>query len=159
MSTFYTKSQSDAQAAVVGARIKTATSPSNIKAGLEGLPDTNLLTDAERTKLSELESSKFMGSFTSSSAIPTVGATAGSYADVDAGAGETVQRWIYDVDTGAFVQSTGNIAGETAASVKAKYESNANTNAYTDAEKSKLAGLVEAPDINDFIAALDGALA
>ena len=58
-----------------------------------------------------------------------------------------------------FVKSASSVAGETAASVKTKYESNANTNAFTDAQKSKLDDLIEATDITDFTAALDGALA
>ena len=42
----------------------------------------------------------------------------------------------------------GATADQTAAQIKAKYESNTNTNAFTDAEKSKLANTVEATDPN-----------
>lgn len=159
MSEFYTKSQIDAQATVVGQRIKTATNAATLAAAIDGVADRNIITDAERAKLSSLESSKFLGTFTSVGAIPTVSAVAGSYADVDDGAGGDTQRYIWDADGSQFVPSTSQLAGETAATVKTKYESNANTNAFTDAEKAKLAAFVEAPDIADFTAALDAALA
>ena len=159
MAQYYTKVQTDAQAQVVGERIKTATNAATLATKIDALPDRNLLTDAERTKLSGLEGTKFLGTFTSSGAIPTIGAVAGSYADVDAGIGQDAERWIYDVNDSKFVKSGSSIAGETAASIKTKYESNANTNAFTDAQKTKLDGLIEASDITDFTAALDGALA
>jgi hypothetical protein len=38
---------------------------------------------------------------------------------------------------------------ETAASIKSKYESNSNTNAYTDSEKTKLAGISAGAQVND----------
>ena len=159
MAQHYTKQQSDGQAVVIGSRIKTATNPSTLATKIDALPDRNFITDAERAKLSSLEGSKFMGTFTLASAIPLVGAVAGSYAHVDAGIGADVELYIFDVNDNKFVKSGSGIAGETAASVKTKYESNANTNAFTDAQKSKLDGLVEAVDITDFTAALDGALA
>ena len=159
MAQYYTKQQSDNQATVIGARIKTATDAATLATKIDALPDRNLLTDAERTKLSGLEGTKFLGTFLTSVAIPVVGAVAGSYADVDAGVGTNAERWIYDVNDSKFVKSTSAIAGETPASIKTKYESNANTNAFTDAQKSKLDGLIEATDITDFTAALDGALA
>ena len=92
----------------------------------------------KKQKLASLESSKFLGTFLTSDDIPLDKAVAGSYADVDAGVGETISRWIYDVASGAFVQATGEVAGETAASIKTKYELNTDT--------------------TDFITALDGAL-
>lgn len=159
MAEYYTKPQADAQAAVIGARIKTATDPAALATAIDGVADRNLLTDAERTKLSGLEGSKFLGTFASIGAVPTNGAVAGSYADVDAGVGSDVERYVYDADDDTFVLLGSSIPGETAASIKTKYESNANTNAFTDAEQTKLAGLVEAADISDFTAALDAALA
>lgn len=159
MAIHYTKQQSDSQATVIGARIKTATNPATLATKIDALPDRNFITDAERTKLSGLEGTKFLGTFTLPSAIPVVGAVAGSYAHVDAGVGADVELYIYDVNDNKFVKSGSSIAGETAASTKAKYESNANTNAFTDAQKTKLDGLIEATDITGFTAALDGALA
>lgn len=159
MAKYYSKEQIDSQASVIGARIKTATDAAKLASAIDALPDRNILSDSERSKLSSLEGSKFLGTFLTSSAIPTVGAVEGSYADVDGGAGNNVERWIYDVTDSKFVKSVSQIAGETAATIKTKYESNANTNAFTDADKTKLDGIVEADNISDFTAALDGALA
>jgi hypothetical protein len=159
MSDYYSKSQTDAQATVIGARIKTATNAETLAAAIDATSDRNILTDAERTKLSGLESSKFLGTFATSGAIPTVGAVAGSYADVDGGVGVDVERWVYDVDDDVFIKLAGAVGGETSSSIKTKYEANANTNAFTDAEKAKLAAFVEATDIADFTAAIDAALA
>lgn len=159
MAIFYTKAQQDQFAGVVGTRIKEETDAVKMANKIDAVPDRNLLTDAERDKLSGLEGSKFLGTFLTSSAIPTVGAVAGSYADVDSGIDGDVERWVYDATDSKFVRLASNIAGETASSVKTKYESNANTNAFTDAHKIKLDGIIEASDISDAIAALDGALA
>lgn len=140
MSLFYTKEQIDAQGAHM------ATSIGNkIKEGMDNLP---------------LES-KFLGTFLTSDDIPLDKAVEGSYADVDAGVGETVSRWIYDVDSGAFVQATGEVAEETSASVKEKYESNPNTNAFTDKHKTTLEalqGLAPADSIESFLDAFNSAM-
>lgn len=155
----YTKAQIDAQAAVVGQRIKTATNPDTLASAIDALPDRNILTDDERAKLASLESSRFLGTFLDVSSIPTVDAVPGSYADVDGGAGADVVRYVFDADDGTFKVAGGTVAGETPATIKTKYESNANTNAFEDAEKAKLAALVAAPGISDYTAALDAALA
>lgn len=159
MSKFYTAPQIDQIMAVAGDRLKKRTIPLTIATSIYALADHNQFTDAERSKLSSLEGSRFLGTFLTVSAIPTVNAVAGSYADVDAGAGSDAERYIYDADTKKFVKSVSQIAGETAASIKTKYEGNANTNAFTDAHKTKLDGITEAADITDATAALDGALA
>jgi len=159
MSLFYTKSQQDAMGTVIGGRIKDATNPASIATAIDALFDRNILTDAERTKLSGLESSKFMGTYTTSTAIPVVSASTGSYAHVDAGVGSDVELWIYDVNDNVFIKSNSEIAGDTAASIKTKYESNANTNVFTDSQQTKLNGLIEATGVTDFTAALYGALA
>ena len=122
MSVFYTKAQIDAQ----GVHMATAIG-NKIREFVSSLPLP--------------ESSRFLGTFLTSDNIPLDKAVAGSYADVDAGSGETVTRWIYDVDSGAFVPAAGEVAGETSASVKEKYESNPNTNAFTDSLRSKLESL------------------
>lgn len=157
-STFYDKAQIDAIMAIIGNRITVETDPAAVKAFLDGIADTNFLTDAERTKLAGLEGSKFLGTFTSAGAIPTVSAVPGSYADVDAGVGNDVTRYIWDDDDNQFVEQGGSVAGETAASVKTKYESNADTNAFTDARLTKLDALTLAANTNDAVAALDGAI-
>lgn len=160
MSTFYTTAQVDEQAGLIGQRIRT------IKTESKAYTDSVALTAEERTKLGGLESSKFLGTFLTSEDIPTIGAIAGNYADVDAGIDSTVERWIYDADSAVFVRSKGEIAGETSASIKTKYESNPNTNVFTDAEKAKLEGLSQAvapsietaTDISSFLAALDSSI-
>lgn len=136
MTTFYTKVQQDEQAGAIGQRIR------KVSTDLTAYIDTKVLTIEERDKLAGLESSKYLGTYLSAEAIPTEGATSGNYADVDAGPEATVERWIYDADSEVFVKSFSDIAGETSASVKAKYEENPNTNAFTDAEKTKLSTLV-----------------
>lgn len=159
MSLVYTADQNDAQAGIVGAAIKNATTAAAIKAKYESNTDTNNFTDAEKSKLASLEGSKFLGTFLTASAIPVVGAVAGSYADVDAGVGQDVQRYIFDVDDEKFVKSSSSVAGETAASIKTKYESNADTNAFTDAEKTKLSEISYAANITSWQTAFDAALA
>lgn len=63
-------------------------------------------------------------------------------------------------DFGSPTTATGG-ASETAASIKTKYESNENTNVFTDADKQKLDGLSDitaATDIFSFVAAFNAAL-
>lgn len=157
--TFYTKTDIDSIMGVAGSRIASKVAPDTLKTSLEGLTDTNFLTDAERTKLSSLEGSKFLGTYTSVASIPTVDATAGSYADVDEGTGSDVSRYIWDADDNTFVKQGGSVAGETAASVKTKYESNADTNAFTNTLKDKLEALTVASSTTDAIAAFDAGMA
>lgn len=153
MTTFYTTEQIDEQAGVIGRYLKT------VSTDLTEYIDTSVLSAEE--KLASLESSKFLGTFLTSDAIPLDKAVAGSYADVDAGSGETISRWIYDVASGAFVQATGEVAGETSTSVKEKYESNPNTNAFTDNHKTileALQGLAPATSIESFLDAFNTAM-
>jgi hypothetical protein len=156
MSEYYNKAQMDAIAAIIGNRITQETDPATLKTQIDALADTGFITDAERSKLSGLESSKYRGLFASVGALPGTG-SAGDYADVDTGVGNDVQRYIWDDDDNAWV-AQGSGGTLTAAQIKTEYESNADTNAFTDAEKSKLAALTEAANINDFTAALDGAI-
>lgn len=159
MALIYTVEQNNAQAGITAAAIKNATTAAAIKAKYESNTNTNSFTDADKSKLATLEGSKFLGTFLTPSAIPVVGAVAGSYADVDAGEGQDVQRYIFDVNDAKFVKSSSDIAGETSASVKTKYEANADTNAFTDAEKTKLAELTYAPNTTAWQAAFEAALA
>jgi hypothetical protein len=159
MSELYTKAQGDAQAAVIGNRIKARTTPAAIKAALLANADTNVMTDAEKAKLAAVESSKYRGTFASFAALPLTGNVAGSYAHYDAGAGAAVKMAIWDVSDSVWRDVEGTSTAETAGSVKTKYESNPDTNAFTDAEQAKLAGITDAPNITAFTAALDAALA
>lgn len=67
-------------------------------------------------------------------------ATAGDQAYVDAGAGSPMSLYFYDSDDGWV--TNGGTSNLTAAEIKTLYEDNADTNAFTDAEKTKLATTV-----------------
>lgn len=153
---FYTQQQIDQQASIIGQRLR------GISADLTEYIDSSGMTTEERQKLATLESSKFLGTFLSSDEIPLDKAVAGSYADVDAGPEDFVQRWIFDVDSSVFVQATSlNGGGDTASTVKMKYESNLNTNAFTDSHKSileALQGLAPAASIESFLEAFNLAM-
>ncbi len=114
-----------------------------IKVAYEGEANTNGFTDAEKTKLAGLETSRFLGTFLNVSALetahPASSALAGQYADVDGGIGSDVERYILDDTDNTWKPAGGTPTSETAASIKTKYESNADTNAFTDAEKANLA--------------------
>ncbi|GAB5451820.1 MAG: hypothetical protein Hals2KO_21480 [Halioglobus sp.] len=114
-----------------------------IKSLYEGESNTNAFTDSEKTKLAGLESSRFLGTYTSLGSLQTAhpSPAEGSYAHVDAGVGQEVAVYIWDDDDSSYHQQAAASSAETAASVKSKYESNPDTNAYTDAEQSKLAGV------------------
>ena len=157
INSYYTKVQVDEQATIIGQHLK------YIKTNLKEYVDASALTPAEREKLEGLEGSKFLGTFLSAELIPRENAVAGSYADVDAGSEEFVQRWIYDVDSGVFVRiASVNGGGDTATTIKAKYESNSDTNAFTDSHKTlleSLASLTPTTDITSFLEAFNAAIA
>lgn len=96
-------------ATVVNAEKQAILTGADIKKSYEAQPDTNAFTDAEKAKLDGIEA----------------GAQVNKVEDVQL-AGESV----LDAST-----KTANI---TAAGIKTAYESNADTNAFTDAEKAKL---------------------
>lgn len=157
----YTKAQVDGIATVIGDRIKNRTNETHIIGVISSANDANVITDAERAAIATIEPSKFLGQFPDLAALNTAHQATGApgqYATlVNTGSDDTEAIW--DADAGAFIDSGAAVTGETAASVKTKYESNANTNAFTDAEKSKLAALSVAAAITDFTSALDAALA
>lgn len=102
----------------------------------KGLSDTNF-TQVEKDKLSALESSKFVGLFVSESALPSTGSE-GDYANVDGGVGSDVYRVIWDSNDNKWVKIQGVSTELTDAQIKQQYESNPDTNAFTDDEKAKL---------------------
>lgn len=147
-----------AATAAQGALADTAVQPDALASGLAlkvdkaagyGLSQANFTVD-EKSKLAGLESSRFKGLFASlaalQSAFPT--ASAGDYADVDAGPAEKVRRYIWDDDDNEWVAQAGSADQLTSAQVKALYESNPDTNAFTGAEKTKLAGIAAAATAN-----------
>ncbi|PRY10279.1 concanavalin A-like lectin/glucanase superfamily protein [Pontibacter ummariensis] len=114
-----------------------------VKEAGKGL-STNDYTTAEKEKLAGLDGPHFKGTYTTLSALQTAHPTAvaGDYAHVDGGAGADVAEYIWDTDDSKWVLQQGNSTSETAASIKTKYESNPDTNAFTDALKTKLEGIV-----------------
>ncbi|QGH74830.1 hypothetical protein MAL1_00083 [Bacteriophage DSS3_MAL1] len=114
-----------------------------IKSAYEGEANTNAFTDAEKAKLAGLEEGKFKGSYLNESALNSAHPTAdvGSYAFVDAGIGTDALLYIWDDDDSDWVVSSSGGGTDTPADIKTKYESNADTNAFTDAEKAKLSGI------------------
>ena len=112
----------------------------SIKTKYESNLDTNAYTDAEKTKLAGLESSKFVGQYPDLASLQTAYPTApvGSYAYVDGGVGQDVTKYIWDNNDSEWVEQLGESAEETPATIKAKYESNPDTNAFTDAEQTNL---------------------
>lgn len=114
-----------------------------IKAQYENNPDSNAFTDAEKSKLATLESSKFLGEFPTLAALQTAfpSPAAGSYANVDTGVGSDVERYAWDSDDSIYVLQLGESAALTDAQIKTQYENNPDTNAFTDANQTKLAGI------------------
>jgi hypothetical protein len=112
------------------------------KDGTKVLSDTNY-TQAEKDKLAGLESSHFKGLYNSVTALETAHptASAGDYANVDLGTGNKVSRYAWDVDDSKWEAQSGESTEETAASIKTKYESNPDTNAFTDNDKAKVDGI------------------
>src|SRR5699024_217265 len=76
------------------------------------------------------------GVFTSKAALDAgvSNPVAGDYADVDAGVGHDAERYIWDSNDNKWVAQA-SATGITAAQVKQMYESNPDTNAFTDTEK------------------------
>lgn len=115
-------------------------------------------TLAEKNKLAGLESSKFKGLYATLAALKTAlpegaGSSAwnatnvgGFYADADA-SGSDVKRYIWDASDKKWVvqQSATDL---TAAQVKGMYESNPDTNAFTDAFMSKLNSIAAGAEVN-----------
>lgn len=121
-----------------------ATDPLEMANAIDALEDKNIMTDAQKAKLEALKTSKYLGTYLTSEEIPLEGAEAGNYADVDSGEPDVdTERWIYDADSLKFVKAISVPASETSESVKEKYESNEDTNTFTDSEKAKLEGLIE----------------
>ena len=104
-----------------------------------GLSEEDFTTE-EKSKLAGLDSNHFKGGYTTLSALTSAHPTgiAGDTATVDLGVGSDVVTYIWDVNDSKWVQEKGLGTTETAASIKTKYESNADTNAFTNTLKAKL---------------------
>lgn len=141
-----------------GALAETAVQPAALSAGLAskvdkltgyGLSQENF-TPAEKAKLAGLESSSYKGTYLNLAALQTAhpAAEPGAYADVDAGVSDPVLRYIWDASDGQWVAQAGSADPVTAAQVKTLYESNPDTNAFSDAEQAKLAGVAAGATAN-----------
>lgn len=119
------------------------------------LSDNNF-TDDEKTKLSGLEGPHFKGTYPSLQALEdaVIEAVAGDYADVDGGEGQETFRCIWDVSNEQWVPQLGESTDVTGAQVKSLYESQPDTNAFTDSEKEKLEGIATGATKNSTDSAL-----
>lgn len=108
----------------------------------KGLSDTNF-TQAEKDKLAGLESSHFKGQYISLEALQEAFplSTAGDYANVDEGVGHDVIRYVWDTSDSDWLPQLGASAQLTATQIKEEYESNPDTNVFSDIEKTKLEGI------------------
>ncbi|MAG88802.1 fibronectin type III domain-containing protein [Zunongwangia profunda] len=107
----------------------------------------------EKEKVAGLDDPRWKGKYLSLTALQNdwpegAGETwhndeGGWTADVDGGSGENVLRYIWDASDLSWQPQQGISTEETAASIKQKYESNPNTNAFTDDHKTKLENLTE----------------
>lgn len=147
-----------AATAAQGDKADTAVQPAALTAALADKVDKvtgydlsqENFTPAEKAKLASLDEAHYKGTYVNLAALeaahPT--ASAGNYADVDAGAGDPVLRYIWDASDSEWVAQAGIADPVTAAQVKTLYESNADTNAFTDAEKAKLGGVATGATAN-----------
>lgn len=157
--------QADLQAALSskatseqGFKADTAVQPASLTAGLAlkvdkvdgySLSQENF-TPAEKAKLAALDGSLWKGEYPTLVALQTAHPTAtpGSSANVDAGIGDPVLRYIWDDNDSEWVAQAGSADPVTAAQVKALYEANPDTNSFGDADKAKLAGIAAGATAN-----------
>ena len=126
-------------------------SDSEIKASYENNANTEAFTTSEKAKLTGLESSKFLGTYIDVGALQSnhPSPIEGSYAHVDVGSGQEVEVYIWDDSNDSYHAQAGVSSAETAASLKVKYESNANTEAFTTTEQIKLGNIATDATKND----------
>lgn len=100
-------------------------------------------TADEKAKLAGLDSGNFQGQFLSYADLESANlGGVGHFAYVDEGLGNAVELYIWNDTNSLFEVVAGEPTAETPASIKSKYESNADTNPFTDAEQTKLANMV-----------------
>lgn len=153
-----------AATAAQGAKADTAVQPAALASSLAGKVDKDgakVLSDqnytaAEKAKLAGLEAAHFKGLHASLAALQAAhpSAAAGDYADVDSGTGADVARFIWDVSDSTWIIQSGASGSMTAAQIKTAYESNPDTNGYSDAEKAKLGAIAAGATANATDAAL-----
>ena len=114
----------------------------------KGLSQENFTTD-EKSKLASLEPSLWLGEYTSLTSLQTAHPTgiSGNSAYVDEGEGFPVATYAWDTSDQAWVKQQGTTTVETPESIKQKYESNPDTNAFTNDYKTKLNGISSGADV------------
>lgn len=105
----------------------------------KGLSQENF-TPEEKAKLAAVEDPLWRGNFLTLEALQVAHPTGvpGASADVDAGAGSPVLRYIWDDSDSEWVPQAGSAAPITSAQVKTLLLANPDTNNFGDAEKNKL---------------------
>ncbi len=113
---------------------------------------TEDFTTVLKDKLANIEGSHFKGVFTSvgllEAAHPAASVEAGSYAYLKPDATTPETMVLLDSDSWVEQSSGGSGAAMTASQIKSLYESNADSNPFTDAMKATLAHLVATKDLN-----------
>ena len=109
-----------------------------VKSKYEANTDTNAFTDSLKHKLSTIEGSKFKGIHKDIASLelahPAASSEVGSYAYLKDGSKPETMAML---DNGSWKEVPVASAPLTAVQVKALYEGNANTNAFTDTDKGK----------------------
>lgn len=147
-----------AATAAQGAKADTAVQPAALTSGLAGKVDKDgakVLSDqnytlAEKNKLAGLDGAPFKGLHINLAALQSAhpSAAAGDYADVDSGTGADVARYIWDVSDSKWLIQSGATGSMTAAQIKTAYESNPDTNGFSDAEQAKLEAIAAGATAN-----------
>jgi hypothetical protein len=106
-----------------------------IKTAYENNADTNAFTDAEQTKLTNIETSA-----TADQTDVEIKTAYENNADTNAFT-DALQTKLTNIETSA-------TADQTDAEIKTAYENNADTNAFTDAEQTKLTGIADGAEVN-----------
>ena len=118
---------------------------SSVKTAYESNSDTNAFTDSEKTKLAGIASGAEVN------AVDSVNSQTGAVAldadDIDDTS--TAHRFATAAQlTKLDGIETASTADQTGAEIKSLYEAESNTNAFTDAEKTKLSGIATGAEVN-----------
>jgi len=135
---------------------------SEIKTAYESNSDTNAFTDSEKTKLNNIEANAtadqsdeeiqdIVGAMVSGNTESGIGVT---YDDTSgklnfAVASQTDENFTSADRSKLDSIESGATTDQTATEIKTAYESNSDTNAFSDSEKSKLSGIETSADVTD----------
>ena len=122
-----------------------------VKDSLYNHTDNNFTT-LEKEKLANLESSHFKGEYPNLTSLQEIEGKVGDYAFVDKGVGEDVVKYIWDSSDNTWTLQAGKPTVMTPTEVKIAYESNPDTNVFSDNEKNKLSNIEEGADVTPTLA-------